>query len=245
MVLGRDDTGIENKKARDFEDLQNEIAGRDVGKIARFLSADDPRSAEAKRKQQERRAADTRRFLDLMKDPEYRTLYTELGQRLQDAEQQTDQVIAATEAAISALETEIADMEARAAKGPDGTPVFKTADGRVVDANGEELPIEIAAGIIWPADAPSAEAYSAAQAEHDALRQYLDDLNGYRTDVLGGIRDRHDDTTNPMDKVDLRQSLDDIEAMMPAAPAARITHDVTPTAPTTIPAAFPQIPIGQ
>lgn len=215
MDLRRGDESKIKKQAEDFADLQNEIAGNEVGKISRFLSAEDPRSATARRKKDARRAAETQRFLQLMTDPAYRALYEELGNRLQTAERTTDQAIDLTEKALQNLSNEIFDMETSAAKGPDGMPVFKTADGRVVDAHGEALPAEIAAGIIWPANAPTAESYFAAQERREALGQHLDHLNGYRTDVLGSIRHRYEDTSEPMEKDDLRQALDDIEAMRP------------------------------
>lgn len=227
-----------NKTRTDFDDLQNENAGWDTGRMARFLSADDPRSDDAKRKKREQQAVEDHRFLELMKDPEYRALYAELGESLREAEQQTDQAIQAALSELAALEQDIADMEAVAAKDPDGNPVFRTRDGRVVNANGEELPIEIVAGIVWPDDAPSGEDYFALKAQRNALAERLTALRGYQTDVLGGIRDRYDDTENPMDKDGLRQALDDIERLRPQA--ASIKTEVSVEAQiSSKPVAFP------
>jgi len=203
------------KRQRDFDDLQNEAAGNETGRITRFLNADDERSVEGKRRKREKQEAADRRFMDLMKDPEYAALYHDLGDKLRDAETGADQTIAAIQAQLRTIERDIEDMEARAAKGPDGAPVFRTADGRVVNADGEELPPEIAAGIVWPDNAPSAEDYFAARAEQDAVEAKLSDWQNYRNDVLGDIRHRYDDEDNPMEKDDLREALEAIEDARP------------------------------
>lgn len=223
--FGQDDLELHvaEKRQRDFDDLQNELAGNETGRIARFLSVEDERSVEGKRRKREKQDAADRRLMELMKDPEYAALYLELGDKLREAETGADQAISIMQAQLREVQREIEGMEARAAKGPDGEPVFRTADGRVVDANGEELPPETAAGIIWPDNAPSAEEYFAAQAKRDAIRSKLEDWFVYRNDVLGGLRDRYDDDDNPMSKEDLKDALDGIENHAPDVNRIEIT----------------------
>jgi len=144
-------------------------------------------------------------------------------QTLSDAERSADQTIADIQIALRKLEDDIADMEARAAKTLDGKPVFRTADGRVVNADGEQLPPEIAAGIQWPANAPNAEDYFAAKQRQGELIAGLEEWQGYRNDTLGGIRDRYEDRENPMSKDDLRAAQDAIEQSTPAISGLEIT----------------------
>ncbi|MEP2640081.1 hypothetical protein [Roseobacter sp.] len=222
----------------DTDDFQNAIAGRDTGRQMRF--GGQTRDAEnAERKKSERAYQDA---LDrLLQDPAYRALYEELGTRLSEAERNADQTIAAIETALEAVEDEIADMETNAAKGPDGAPVFRTADGRVVNADGEELPPEIAEGIQWPPNAPSAEDYFDAKGRHDALITSLDDWRKYRNDTLGGIRDRHEDRGNPMTKDEIGDALEEIDSARPDTVALEASTVSAEAEITVGPVAFPTI----
>lgn len=233
----------DTKSKQDFDDLQNEIAGRSTGRMTRFLTGEDRNDPTGEKK----RAADrmVRDLLDVyLRDPEYRALYEDLGTKLRGAETEAEQIIAALEAQIAAMDETIRDMEDRAARGPDGQPVFRTADGRVVSADGEELPPEIAAGIIWPDNAPSAEAYFDAKAKRDALQDDLRNWHDYRNDTLGGIRDRYEDRENPMKKNELEGALEDIERMRPVAHGANVSHAEAESTPSEIPVAFPQVPFS-
>ena len=233
--------GETDRKRRDFDDLQNEISGRVTGRRARFMPGSDSNDPEG-----EKRKAEEQRFRDLLdlylQDPEYRALYIELGDKLRDAEIGADAAIAALQAQLDALDEMIADLEDRAARGPNGELVFRTADGRVVNADGEELPPEIAEGIIWPDNAPSAEQYFAAMQKRDAVSDQLTEWHDYRRDVLGDIRNRYDDRENPMEKNDMEDALDAIEAARPASHSVSIQHEASDIVPVAGASAFPQIP---
>ncbi|MGJ8628268.1 MAG: hypothetical protein ACSHXB_15010 [Sulfitobacter sp.] len=217
------DNGIGDKRQVDFDDLQREVAGQDVGRITRFLGENDPRSVAGQKKKAGERTY--RNLLDqLMRDAEYNALYIDLGQKLGDAERDADDVLARIERDLIALADRIAEMENDAARGPDGAPVFRYADGRVVDANGEAVPIEIAEGILWPGDAPSAEDYFGAKQQQTALQEQRREWSDYRNDVLGDVRNRYDDVDAPMSKSDMRDAIVDIEA---AKPAPLLAADLT------------------
>ncbi len=209
-----DENDLASRRKRGFADLQNEIAGRETGRQARFLTTDGGGSEVDKKRRAERAF---RNALDalLASDPEYRALYEELGEALGAAEANADTVISKLQSDLSALDGEIADMRDRAARLPDGRRVFRFADGRVVDENGETLPIELAEGIQWPIGAPSGEAYFGALEQHDDLSALLSEWHAYRNDTLGGIRDRYDDRDDPMAKGDLRDALGQIANMAP------------------------------
>ncbi|MCT4555732.1 MAG: hypothetical protein N4A53_13680 [Pelagimonas sp.] len=212
------------KRQVDFDDQQREAAGVDVGRYARFYPVGDSRHPDAKRKKD--REEQLRRTLEeLMRDPEYARLYTELGDRLRDAETEADATIVLIEARLAEAARHIEDIEDSAARGPDGRLVFRYADGRVVYADGSEVEDEIAEGIIWPDNAPSAEAYFAARDRQRGLEALRNDWHTYRYDVIGDIRNRYETDDPPMSKGDLEDALDDIERLVPDASALEIARN--------------------
>lgn len=213
MEITGNDKHLERRQ-RDFEDLQHEQIGREVGKIARFLSDEDDRSPEAKRRKRAKEA-EQRRLIELLTDPVYRAMYERLGDQLANAEIKADQTIQRYEAAIHDARMLLEEMEANTARGPQGQPVFRFADGRVVDAEGRDLAPEIAAGITWPENAPSAEEYFGAKEGLVLLENELNQWRGYRTDTLGSIRDRYDNEDDPMSLDDMEDALDRIETERP------------------------------
>ncbi len=218
----------------DFDDLQREAAGVDVGRYARFYPAGDARHPDAKKKK-EREELVRRTLEELMRDPGYARLYIELGSRLRDAEIKADTAIAMIQAKLAATADQIAAIEDNAARGPNGQLVFRDADGQVVYADGTKVPGDIADGIVWPDNAPSAEDYFAAQAQQRALEDHLLQWGIYRNDVLGGIRDRYETEDPAMSEGDLQDALDDIERLVPDAHALAVEQNSnTPVAPEAI-----------
>ena len=74
----------------------------------------------------------------------------------------------------------------------------------------------VAAGIVWPYNAPSAEDYFAGIEHENDLRTSLNDWQSYRNGTLGDIRNRYDDRDNPMSKDDMRDALEEIERATPS-----------------------------
>ena len=132
----RDLTNQENKGRQERDDYNNAIADVETGRMSRFgAKSKAEREIEQKKAEQAFRDA-LDRFLQ---DPAYRELYGQLGQRLSDAEQEADVVLADTQAALRKLSQKIAELEERAGRGPDGRLVYLANDGRVVDADVEEV----------------------------------------------------------------------------------------------------------
>lgn len=228
------------KRQLDFDDLQREVSGQEAGRMRRFLSSGDPRAMSNEKKKAKEQAY--RDLLDqLLQDPEYKALYIELSDKLGTAERDADTAIEMIQRQLQLAEQAILNMETAAAKGPDGNPVFRYADGRVVNADGEDLPPEIAEGIQWPDNAPSAEDYFTAKRQRDDLAVHLDNLHTYRNEVLGDIRHRYDDRENPMSKDDMRDALQTIEANADIATGFAIQEapDEKPAKPITSPAFIP------
>ena len=127
---------LEKRRRRDFEDQQNELAGRETGRMARF-GVGVAREQEIKERERRERAYRDALERLLATDPEYRELYEALGDRLGEAEATADQTIEALSAALDAQGDANQDMRDRAPK-IDGKAVFRYADGRVVDENGND-----------------------------------------------------------------------------------------------------------
>ena len=188
----KDLSEIDTKQKRDFDDLQHEISGIDNGRIKRFLNATDERTPEGRRKKREQERI-RQRLADLLLDPVYARLHRELGSKLSRAEADADSALDTLLRQLAQVDQALADMTDRSARDPKGRLVFRYADGRVVYEDGSTVPNEIAAGIVWPPDAPSAESYFALQAQREQIAEQLMEWDSYRNDVLGRIRDTYDD----------------------------------------------------
>jgi len=231
----RDSSDIADKRQRDFDDLQHELTGRDVGRQRRFLSVEDDRSPEAARKKREREQ--TRRSLAmLLNDPIYRARHYQAMDALRSAEQAVAEAHRTLDALVDAAQVEIAAMEDTAARLPDGTLVFRDADGVVRQADGTKVDDDLTATILWTGHEPSFEDYIAAQTKLQDLQSSQTDVRRYETDVLGVARNRLTDEENPPSLEELDGIIQSIEAEMPAAvqqASARIDDPVAAPDKTT------------
>lgn len=211
----KDLSDIDTQRKRDFDDLQHEISGVDNGRMKRFLNAADERTPEGRRKKREQERI-RQRLADLLLDPVYARLHHQLGDKLSRVETEADSALATLQRQLAEVDQALADMEDRAARDPNGKPVFRYADGRVVYEDGSEVPDEIAEGIVWPPNAPSAEDYFALQTQRAQIEERLMEWDSYRNEVLGPIRDRYEDEDSPFQSPGaLRDALDDIERHRP------------------------------
>lgn len=233
------DSELEKRKRRDFEDQQNELAGRETGRMARF-GVGAARTQEMKERERKERAY--RDALDrlLATDPDYRMLYKTLGDSLSEAEATADQMIEAIRAALTAEQDANQDMRDRAPK-IDGKAIFRYSDGRVVDEDGNEIDPNVAAGILWPDNAPRAEDYFAGVEREGGLRDSLDDWQAYRNGALGDVRNRYEDRDNPMSKDDMLDALEEIQRAAPAT-VTLSRHDVVAEGPAIAPVSAIVIP---
>lgn len=212
----KDLSDIVAKRQRDFDDLQHEISGVDVGRIRRFLSPEDDRTPEGKRKKRELERI-RQRLSDLMLDPAYARMHRQLAERLSRAETEADGALELLRGRLEQVSEAISSIEDLAARGPDGKIVFQQADGQVVYSDGSKVPDDIAAGVIWPPNAPSAEEYFALKSRQLETEAQLNAWDSYRMEVLGPIRDRMDDEDKPFETTDdLRDALEQIEELRPS-----------------------------
>lgn len=169
------DDAIKNRTKRDqqtFDDLQNELAGRDTGRIQRFGIA-AARDFEAKQEAKREKAYRDALHRLLMTDPEYRKLHENLGTALSEAETTADTEIARLEGQLAQAKAELDDMRANAPR-VDGKAIFKARNGRVIDEDGNEVVGILAGDIVWPPNAASADEFLTAKGAADDARAALD-----------------------------------------------------------------------
>ena len=220
---------IAARQRREFDDLQNEIAGRETGRRARFLK-DGPGSETAKRKERDAQHRELTRLAQLLNDPIYRAKYDSVLKLLSDAEQATEAAIDQLNSQIDAAKTELDDMMDNAARLPEGTRVFRDADGVVRREDGSAGENHLADTIIWTGNEPSFEDIQDAKHRLDDLQAALDAANGYQNDVLGPARDRITDPDNPPSLDDLDDIENDIRSKMP-----KVVHEHMPQADAAAP----------
>ena len=219
---------IADRRQRDFDDLQNEATGRDVGRISRFLAEGDARSAEAKRRTAEREQ--TRRSLALLlEDPIYRARYETTWDALRQAEMASDRALDHLTEQITHATSALQQMEDGAARLPDGTMVFRDETGMVRRADGTAIGETLTATILWDGHEPSYEDYVAARERLASLEDAQRSVERYQTDVVGAARERLDDEENPPSLEELDAILGNIEARMPEV----VREHVTPAQPET------------
>lgn len=199
----RDMAKAADAKTRDTarDDLQHEIAGRETGRQQRFLTGKFAEQAAEQRKRERTRFVSE--LARMLADPAYAARYQAFGDMLTYAETEAALALFAAEADLTAARDALEDTEDRANRLPDGTKVFRTADGRVVDADGNSVSDADAAGIVWMDDAPGYDAYVAAKARVAAAQKRADDIRHYQTDVLGHARDRWQDQDDPITQTEM------------------------------------------
>lgn len=188
----------EERRQLDFDDLQNESAGRETGRMARFLSADTREARAGRGKGSDKTSEHLSRLQQLLaSNPAYAALYHETFDKLRAAEAATEAALQALQARRTQLEAAREDMLARAARLPDGTAVFRDEHGRVWSAEGEEIGGHALEAIVWPEDAPAYEAFSETGHALGNAAQKTEALRGYQVEVLGHVRERMRDEDEP------------------------------------------------
>ncbi|SDG29109.1 hypothetical protein [Thalassobaculum litoreum] len=201
------------QRRRIHDDLANETAGRETGRIKRLdHPGEEPVGARDRKEKEERdRTASLTRLQVLLNDPTYRALYNDTFDQLRTAETATEAALEEAHAALSQTETDLQSTLDNAARLPDGTRVFRDADGNIRTEDGELVSGPDAETIVWKGGEPSYEDLLARRKAEGDARQRVEDLLRYQNDVLGPAHDRMEDPDNPPTPDELKQIQDDIE----------------------------------
>ncbi len=214
---------------RDFEDLQNELAGRETGRNSRFLNNTGHATQENKRKRNDERVLLSALEQLLQSDPEYAARYHEVIDLLSRAEVATERALQAAEQDLNVAEDALDQMRDSANRLTDGTAVYRDASGNVWTEGGRMVEGHELEGIVWTKGAPSYEdILKQKQAVEDARRR-IEELRRYQIDVLGKHRDIMTDPDNPPSKDDL----DDIEKEIKERAPESVRLEIMPEQETT------------
>jgi hypothetical protein len=196
------------RRQADVDDLGNETAGRETGRIMRFSAADTQHIQEEKRKREE---AYESLLQQMLQNAAYAKLYYETGEMLQRAEITTDQALQKAELDWQNARDTLKETLKNANKLPDGTAVFKDAQGDVRTQDGRLLNAEERESIVWKQGSTvSYEEYLRQKQQEEALRLWLDKLRHYQAE-LGTARERWSDDNAPMKPDETKQMQEDIK----------------------------------
>lgn len=214
-----DDRQTAAKRQRDFDDLQNEQAGRDTGRIERF-GVSQAQQADIQRKKDEKFRDQLSALERLLRDdPDYASLYQATMDLLTRAERAADLALQNARDDLNAANDALQDIQDRANQLPDGTRIYKDADGNVWTEGGRLLSPDELDGVVWKDDAPSWEDYLDGRKTVDDAWRRIKDIEDYIYNVLGPSRDKMTDPNNPPSKDDVDGIQDDIISKSPKAVA--------------------------
>lgn len=242
MDFDHGNNDLADRRKTDFDDLQNETAGRETGRISRFLP-DGEGSPQSERKKREADHALQTALDILMQDPVYRERYDGVLNDLRDAEQATDAALEQNAQMRRETARTIDDMEESAARLPDGALAFRDEDGLVRHTDGSEVDDTLAQTILWTSNEPSFEEYREQQDRLSALTTQQHEVETYRDDVLGSARHRLTDPDDPPELNELDSIQDAFMSGMPSAVAERmpVSDDVHARADATADAVLPTL----
>lgn len=205
-----------SKIEQDRTDLANEMAGREVGRINRFLPKSASPAELKKRREQEYERVSALIAL-LQSDPEYAALYSDTMDLLQRAEAETAAALSTANETLQQAQDAFSELNDKASTLPDGTKVFRDVDGNVWNERGEPVTGMALEQIVWRDGAPSYEDYLAKKKAVEQARRDVDAIRHYQIDIIGDARDRLSDENNPPSKEELKEIQKRIELEMPAA----------------------------
>jgi len=165
-----------------------------------------------KHDREERQKKDRERHLDqaVKLSAEYLKLHNAVMNSLGGAETAVYDALIEAAQELATAKQHLSDIEDNAQTLPDGTKVFRSADGGVYTADGTRLDDDVAATIEWDDNAPSWEDHQAAKAAHDRAKERHKQLSK-DNDRLAYIRGRMEDKDNPPTKEELERYQKEID----------------------------------
>lgn len=218
--MGLDDEAFEKlqrtRAAEDtLDDFNAELSGTKAGYQYR-TSAVDHESRPDIRAKKARKAEAKLSALEalLATDPEYRALYEDTRNKINDAGAWAEAALAEAEAVLEQAEQELDELEDSAARTPDGRLAFKGPDGKVYDQDGDAIEGVQADSIVWPEGVPTYEEYLAKKQAVAEARERVDVWQQYLL-LIGEARDRLNDPDNPPSTEELEDIQKRIQDEMP------------------------------
>ncbi len=199
----------ERGQRQELDDLNNERAGNETGRIRRFLHDRDPEVLEAKKREDERKLSALMRLLE---DPAYRAAFDGAWAAYERAQSTVDDALNESVEAVERLTDYVEKMDARAHRLGDEA-VFQDASGRFFWADGSPLSDEETSRVERSADAPSFEARRQAGDALEAAQARRAHILEIQATVLDPVRARLQDEDNPMSQSELEAVTRDLDGV--------------------------------
>lgn len=212
----------------EFRQLQQELSGAVGIRLLRFLTPEMIDLINADKRAQKREEQFSKLVRLLLSDPLYRQSYERAWDTLETYERRAEQALEKIRSRVEELDGALQETRSRSARLPDGTRVFRDANGKVRNEKGEVIDGAALDAVIWPDNAPSYDSIAALRDERAALETQARAIEGYQINILGDARDKLSDQESPMS----REDVDAIERRIgETAPAAiSQSHLVEPDA---------------
>lgn len=183
--------------AEDVEDYKLAHSGAEIpGRAGKYFSTFvfDPLTGSYKTKA-EKQAEETARSLRwlMANDPEFAQAMTSAKQVFVDVLDKAATIIDQLSGVQTRLLDDRADLRSKAPTLEDGRRVYRDAQGRVRDEDGNIIPSALAAHIEWQGHEPNYEEYRALQDQLDSVKAAIDQARGIETEA-GRLQG---DLTNP------------------------------------------------
>lgn len=198
------------KALRDSIDLNNEYAGRETGRIKRFLTAQDESGPGSEKEKEKRHIS---RLMQLLQDPIYSKAYFEVEAILERAESATAIALARNADQLHEASEYRETLRDAAADAPDGRKIFASNDGNVYYEDGTK--VEDPAVRSLAHGSPSWEEYQRAQRMIERLERERHEIEEYQRSVVGPSRTRLEDQDNPPSRDELEEIRKRLETRMP------------------------------
>lgn len=209
--MDNSDDKARGRRQRDFDDLENERAGRNNGRIKRFFPAPDGSAAEAGAKD----AAGLAYVMVTLRQVELR-----LQEQIDEAALAAARALEEVRQRELAAQARLDEIRRTATRTEDGRTVYRTADGtRAFDEDGNELTPEDMAGIEWADGAATWEEYQTAVDDRAQALRDRQEIEAYQ-DRLEQGRDRLE-RGEPLTAEEADSIRRDIEAMPESVRAQR------------------------
>lgn len=190
----------EQRRTQNLDDFNNEMAGRDTGRIKRF-GFDQARQDATEDKKRKQSA-----FEQLMMNPVYREAWTNAMNAVNQAEEAVYHALIQAGDTLHEARRQYQELLDKAALTADGQRVFKDKHGDVYTEDGEKLSADEAAQIDWRGDDPSREDQFHRQDALTNAQEEFDRINGHSNRIVEIREELTAGKSNPL-------SLDEIQAM--------------------------------
>lgn len=200
------------RKGQLMDDFHNEMAGRDVGRIARFLpETADRRGANGMNKDKHAEALNRLQLL-LLNSPAYAALYRETEQALRGSQSRLEQLMERIEQMLAETKADLDTTLARAARLEDGRRVFKDKDGNVRFADGRAVDAILTASVVWKGDEPGLDEIRTKRERAERLTELQSDIAAGQAEI-GTMQLRMQNEEEPVDEDEMKSMKDRAQEM--------------------------------